>query len=113
MKTGKRYNKGKNRLDLVPPELIEEVGWVLTHGAEKYAPRNWEGGFEDIKKDVYAPLLRHLIAWDKGEEFDKESGLTHLAHAGCNIAFLIALSKREDWDIIEIDADIDELIDKL
>ena len=29
---GLRFNEGKNRLDLVPTSLIEEVGKVLTFG---------------------------------------------------------------------------------
>lgn len=85
--SGKRHNTGKNRLDLVPVSLIEEVGKVLTHGAKKYDERNWEKGMSFMT--VYASLLRHLIAWSKGQDYDKESGLRHLSHIACNVAFLI------------------------
>ncbi|KKL55649.1 hypothetical protein LCGC14_2253250, partial [marine sediment metagenome] len=37
----------------------------------------------------FAAGMRHLIAWKKGEEFDKDSGFTHLAHVGCNILFMM------------------------
>ena len=33
---GLKHDGGKMRLDLVPPEMIEAVGAVMTHGAEKY-----------------------------------------------------------------------------
>jgi hypothetical protein len=39
----------------------------------------------------YAAALRHLPAWRGGEELDPESGLTHLAHALANAAFLMEL----------------------
>ena len=87
---GKRHNKGKNRLDLVPVSLIEEVSKVLTKGAEKYDERNWERGMKFTT--VYASMMRHILAWYKGEDFDKESGLSHLAHVACNAAFLIEYS---------------------
>ena len=34
---GLKHDGGKPRLDLVPPELIEAVGVVMTHGAENTA----------------------------------------------------------------------------
>ena len=33
---GLKHDGGKYRLDLVPPEIIEAVGSIITHGAEKY-----------------------------------------------------------------------------
>jgi hypothetical protein len=32
--------------------------------------------------------MRHLAAWQRGEENDAESGLPHLAHAMCNLRML-------------------------
>lgn len=34
---GLKYDSGKPRLDLVPPEAVMALGYVLTYGAEKYA----------------------------------------------------------------------------
>ena len=43
--------------------------------------------------------MRHLIAWSNGEDNDKESGLSHLGHAACNIMFLLHMKKyRPDMD---------------
>lgn len=78
---------GKLRYDLVPINALEELTKVLTFGAKKYADRNWEKGFK--WGVVYAALMRHITAWWRGEDIDPESGLSHLSHAMCNIAFLI------------------------
>ena len=37
-KVAARFSKGKNRLDLIPPALIEELAKVFTYGANKYSP---------------------------------------------------------------------------
>jgi hypothetical protein len=44
----------------------------------------------------FAALLRHLFAWWRGEELDPESGLSHLAHAGCCLMFLMEY-RRNGW----------------
>jgi len=85
-KCGDRYNEGKNRLELIPPACIEGIGEVMTFGAKKYAPYNWAKGMSFI--EVLGSLKRHILAFEKGEELDKESGLPHLDHAACNLAFL-------------------------
>lgn len=83
-----RYNEGKVRYDLIPPEFIREIAEVLTFGAKKYSPDNWKGFNKQQQEEIKASLLRHIYAHLEGEEFDQESGLHHLAHAGCNLAFL-------------------------
>lgn len=87
-----KHDQDKVRLELLPPELLTEIGKILTFGATKYAPRNWEKGMEWGR--VYGALLRHLNAWWGGEHNDPETGESHLAHAGCCIAFLIAYEQR-------------------
>ena len=94
MEQGKKFDTDKNRLELVPPELIEAVGQILTHGAEKYASYNWCKGLDYGR--VYGALQRHLQAFWKGENLDPESGLSHLHHAACNLAFLITYETHPD-----------------
>lgn len=77
----------KVRLELLPVRPLLDVGKVLTFGAKKYEARNWEKGFAWSRP--YAAALRHLFAWWSGETYDKETGLNHLAHAACELLFLL------------------------
>lgn len=86
-----KFDDGKLPLDLLPFEALEEIALVLQHGAIKYAPDNWRGGF--IWSRTFSALLRHLFAFWRGEDIDPDSGLSHLAHAGCNLLFLISFFK--------------------
>lgn len=85
---GRKNDKDKNRLDLIEPQFIEGVGEVLTFGANKYEPNNWQN-VENAEDRYYAAALRHLMAWRKGETVDEESGLSHLKHAATNLMFLL------------------------
>jgi len=86
-----KFDKDKLRYSLIPPYALEELAKVLSYGAKKYKPNNWRKN-TDISRYEDA-LWRHLQAWRKGEEIDKESGLSHLAHALTNLVFIIELNK--------------------
>lgn len=85
--SGKRYNLGKTRIDLNPPHAVQKIAEVFTFGADKYGERNWEMGMK--WSNIIASLERHLNAIKRGEDFDKESGLLHAAHLGCNVMMLL------------------------
>lgn len=73
----------KPRWELLPLPLLEQIVNVYTFGAQKYAENSWQDlpdGFRRYK----ASLLRHLVAFEKGEITDPESGLPHLAHMAWN-----------------------------
>ena len=89
---GRKDDFGKSRYDLLPPELLDGVARVLTFGAGKYGERNWEKGMSWGRP--FAALMRHMGAWWRGEAADPETGMSHLWHAGCCIAFLIAYEAR-------------------
>lgn len=89
---GRKDDTDKNRMELIPPELLVAVADVLTFGAKKYEDRNWEKGMSWSR--VFGALMRHMWAWWSGEGLDKETGKSHLWHAGCCIAFLIAYEAR-------------------
>lgn len=90
---GVKHDQDKLPYDLIPPELMESVAKVLQFGAKKYAPRNWEKGMDWSR--VFSALQRHSWAWWKGEDKDPETGFSHLEHAACCIAFLLAYEQRE------------------
>lgn len=81
-----RNNTDKLRYDLIPVAALQDVAKVLTVGAAKYGERNWEKGFP--WSNPYASLQRHMQAWWSGEDLDPETGLSHLAHACCNLMML-------------------------
>lgn len=85
--TGTKYDDAKTPLALLPPECLEEIAKVLAFGSRKYSDWNWAGGFKWSR--LYSSTLRHLFAHMKGEQIDPETKLSHLAHAGANVLFLI------------------------
>jgi hypothetical protein len=88
MEFGVKYDGDKPRWDLMPMAQAEEIVKVLTFGAKKYpSADNWKR-VEGAKDRYFAAALRHLTAWKNGEQKDKETGLSHLAHAGCCLLFL-------------------------
>lgn len=87
----KRHNQGKLRYSLVNTFAHEQMVKVLNHGANKYGDNNWVKGFKWT--DVIDSFERHWNAFKSGEDFDPETGEYHLAHAACNIHFLLAYYK--------------------
>lgn len=90
---GEKYDEGKNRMGLYLAHCttaVKAVSDVLTFGANKYSANGWRT-VPNAKERYTDALYRHLNAYHAGEEFDEESGLSHLAHAATNIAFLIEL----------------------
>lgn len=86
MSEGRKYDGGKPQLYLLPPKSINEVGKVLTFGAEKYDPHNWRK-VDDLQNRYTSAALRHIFAHIDGEDVDEETGLSHLAHAMCCLLF--------------------------
>jgi len=91
---GRKDDNGKTRYDLLPPLALDDIAQVLTFGAQKYAPENWRK-VEDPAARYFAAAQRHLWASKRGELYDAESGVSHLAHAACCIMFLLELERGE------------------
>lgn len=85
--SGTKFDNAKPKMDLLSAIAEEKVAEVLTHGAEKYSANNWRAGIQYSR--VYAATRRHLSAFWRGEDIDPESGLHHLAHAACELMFLL------------------------
>lgn len=95
---GKKFDQGKPEYGLIPPIALEEIAKILTFGSIKYAPNNWQRVKPKIR--YFNAAMRHSWAWIRGERFDPESGMHHLAHAAISLMFLmehdILYSKDED-----------------
>ena len=84
---GRKDDSGKTPWHLMPPDALNQIAQVLEFGANKYGDRNWERGMNWSRP--FSALMRHMWAWWRGEDRDPETGLSHLAHAGCCILFLL------------------------
>lgn len=77
---GSKQDDQKPRWDLMPMRVLDEVASVLTFGAVKYGPYDWQS-VPNAKDRYLAAALRHISAHMQGETVDQESGYPHLAHA--------------------------------
>jgi hypothetical protein len=84
---GKKHDQQKDNWALLPLGPLRDVVKVLTKGAEKYSPGNWQK-VPDARNRYYSAAMRHLTAWFEGERLDPEWSFPHLAHATCCLLFL-------------------------
>lgn len=86
------FKDKKVRFDLVPLEELEDIAKVYTAGAEKYGENCWQNlpnGYNRYK----GALFRHILAYEKGEDFDSETQCRHLAAAAWNCIAMLYCSK--------------------
>lgn len=90
---------GKPKLSLVPPQIIFDIARVREYGNKKYpngGPNNWMLVEPERYRDA---AFRHLLAYISDPYgVDEESGLPHLSHLACNVAFLCELEKIRKTD---------------
>lgn len=94
MAKGVKFDCDKNTkpsLDLIPTEALLQIAKVLDIGAKKYGKYNWRKGIEWSR--VISASMRHLTAFNDGQDKDFETGLSHIAHLGCNVMFLLTYEK--------------------
>lgn len=75
---------------LIPWSALEIVVRAFMFGNMKDGrkPDDWQ--LVKNKRDIFFDAaIRHIISWKRGEKQDQESGLSHLAHACCNILILL------------------------
>lgn len=89
-----KADNGKPKLTLVPRQIIFDIARVREYGNEKYpegGPDNWRKVDKERYRDA---AFRHFMAYlDDPDGVDQESGLPHLWHLACNVAFLCELEK--------------------
>lgn len=90
--TGVKHDQGKPRMSLVPQDALLATAEVFTFGAQKYADHNWAKGMRWCR--LIDACQRHIAAFLNGEDTDKESGKSHLAHLSCDALMLLGLTIR-------------------
>lgn len=88
-----KSDAGKPQLTLVPREIIFDIARVREFGNRKYKdPNSWR----NVEKERYRDAaFRHFMKYlDEPNGVDEESGLPHLWHLACNIAFLCELETK-------------------
>lgn len=88
MSEASKHDDSKTPLALIPTYPIEQVASILNYGQKKYGQKdNWRKGMDWSR--LISATMRHMLAWNEGDNTDEESGLSHLAHAACNLLFLL------------------------
>ena len=87
-----KKDAGKPQLTLVPTQIIYDIARVREFGVQKYHKRD---SWKQVEIERYRDaLFRHLLLYlNDPQGVDEESGLTHLSHIACNVAFLCELEK--------------------
>ena len=90
-----KFDDEKPRMDLLPPNAIEELAKAMTYGAKKYGDDNYLNGEMLNPNRLVAAGLRHTFSYLKGNKINEESGLHHLSHALASFAMAIEILIRK------------------
>ena len=87
-------DSGKRKLSLVPRKIIWDIAAIREYGNAKYGdPNNWRKVEPERYRDA---AFRHFLKYlDDPHGVDDESGLPHLWHLACNIAFLCEMEDKD------------------
>lgn len=87
-------DSGKRKLSLVPRKIIWDIAAIREYGNVKYGdPDNWRKVEPERYRDA---AFRHFLKYlDDPNGVDEESGLPHLWHLACNIAFLCEMEGKD------------------
>lgn len=91
-----KADAGKPKLTLVPRQILYDVARVREYGVNKY-PEGGTDNWKQVEVERYRDAaFRHFMAYlDHPDGVDEESGLPHLWHLACNVAFLCELEGEE------------------
>lgn len=94
MTVGLKMDSGKLDYSLLDEDVEAEFIAVMMFGAEKYDRGNYVH-VENPEDRYYAAIRRHARAFRKGEHFDPETGLHHLAAIKANASMLMTIVLRK------------------
>jgi hypothetical protein len=96
---GTKFDTNKLPVELVPAEAVEAIARVMDFGRKKYTENGWQTVPRGERR-YFAAAYRHILAVQKTMPnldvllADPDSGLPHLEHCICNLAFLMYLMAR-------------------
>lgn len=92
-----RDDSDKPSMSLLDRHALVQITRALDFGSKKYDAHNWRKGMRYTR--LMDASLRHLFAFNDGEDLDQESGISHIAHAACSLMFLLWMQEnRRDMD---------------
>lgn len=85
-------------LDFLKDTLEDFEGDIITNPPYKYALEFVQKALDSVQPERYVDaLLRHTVAYVRDRKaVDAESGLPHLWHMACNLAFLCEMDEAEN-----------------
>jgi len=84
---GVKHDDNKPPIGLISSRAIIEEAKVMGFGCDKYDAHNWRKGMSWQR--LVNALLRHTLAYNNGEMYDAETGISHMAHVRCCAGFLL------------------------
>lgn len=78
----------KAPLSLVPPALVIGAAEALAVGAAKYGAYNWREYPVQMMTYLEASM-RHMTAFQDGEDLDPETGILHVKHSAAGLAIIL------------------------
>jgi hypothetical protein len=77
--TGIKHDANKPDLSIIPKAALDMTARAFMFGAQKYGRNNFRGGMDWLR--MTSAAMRHITAWQEGENLDKESREHHIGHA--------------------------------
>ena len=90
--SGTKFDQQKPDLSLIPYSALQTEAAAFGYGVGKYGRYNYMLGFDSHR--LVSAALRHVYAWQSGEDNDPETGINHLGHARACLAMLIETMER-------------------
>ena len=97
-----KADAGKLMLCWVPQKIITAIAYVRMYGFSKYGEQahHWDDASEERYQNA---SYRHWLAYlEDPDGVDAESGLPHLWHLACNVAFLVTKRWKKHFEIAKV-----------
>ncbi len=86
----------KSPLSTVPSQVLYEIGLAMLEGALKYGKFNYR--VSGVRYSVYYDAtMRHLNAFNEGQDIDPDSGVSHITKAIASLVVLRDAMLNDKW----------------